>query len=165
MDRLMQHPDNPPSLAPPPSPTFILGFLGMVYLAIGGIVLWAYSTGRTSTGTVIFWDRLPRTLLWLTPGTLLILMSIFVRHAPWAVVVAAAILGLSAMAGALMLIRMLIAFPTIPLKAAVIVMILGTWLSILMLGLARLRRQWLWLRAQALPAGRGFFVSQPRGAE
>jgi hypothetical protein len=136
---------------------FLVGGLGVAYLGIGGLIVWAYSTGWSSgRGIRLYWNHVPAELPWLVPGLLLVLSAGYVRQCRWAAVLATGIFGLSAAAAVALLVMAMFAVRAVPIKVAVVSAVVVLWLLVLWAGLSELRRQWAWLGAAALPAGPGF---------
>jgi hypothetical protein len=155
----MQQKDEPILARPGRSPTYLVGVTGLLYLGVGGVIAYAYCVGRNAAfGPEVFWERVPANALWLVPGLALLASVGFVRRHNWAALVSAAIFGASAVVAFALLVRSMLAIRAVPLNASMFVALLAVWLCVLWAGLSRLRRQWAWLRAAALPPGHGFPV-------
>ncbi len=137
-----------------------VAFAGIIYLAIGLLIIWAHCTGWSPGHATDFHpDRVPTYLPWLSPGLLLIIATCFVRRARWAVILASRIFELSLVCAVFLLAKTLLVFRADSTKAIVSAAVLLIWLSILCVGLVQLQRQRRWLRTAASPARAGFPIS------
>jgi hypothetical protein len=121
----------------------VLGSIAAVYLAVGGVLVWAYTAAVGSGGYRIRWERLPVTALWLVPGALLGASTVFVRrrHA-WAFLTSAALLLLPLPVVVLRLCLYLVraAQPRFWGRGWLLLLFYAGGLALLVAGLALLRR-------------------------
>jgi hypothetical protein len=148
------------------APTIIVGLLAALYLLVGAVTMWAYTSARWSDGYHVEWSKLPVTVLYLVPGTLLAVVTAFLRHRKWAVVTASSLVLAAIPLVLPRLVWYVILFPRYPYRFSsyILVVIHAAALVIMVAALGLLWRQWRTLRTRALAAGAGFEVGEPRRA-
>ena len=148
---------------PHAAPTIIVGLLAALYLLVGAVTMWAYTSTLATDGYHVRWSKLPFTVPYLVPGTLLAVATAFLRHHKWAVITASSLVLAAIPLILPRLVWYVILFPRFPYRlwSYILVVIHAAALALLVAALGLLWRQWRTLRTRPLAAGAGFEVSIP----
>ena len=137
--------------------TFLVGGIGVAYVAVGSVIVWAYASANDGTHVRLLWDELPPRAPLLLPGLAILAAAGYVRHRRWATLLCAAIFAATAAFAGVVLVQRIGLYLAWPELAARDTTVLAIWLAALISGLRRLLAQWRWLGAASLPPG-GFPV-------
>src|SRR5258706_14714614 len=151
---------------PNAAPTIIVGLLAALYLLVGAVTIWAYTSALGTDGYHVEWSKLPFTVHYLVPGTLLAVATAFLRHHKWAVVTASSLVLAAIPLVLPRVVWYVILFRRFPyrLSSYILVVMYAAALALLVAALGLLWRQWRTLRTRPLAARARFDVGEPRRA-